>query len=93
MNATPFKAPDQLAPHTETVRAAIEAKPGSTVPEIQKACSLGENIVRAALERLASQNALHCTLRGGERRRGSRAREYRPGPLPITVEPRLQGDA
>jgi hypothetical protein len=85
MNSAPFEAPDTLAPYVEQVRAHLVANPGSTPREIQKATRLGENVVRSALDRLASQKQVHCTLRRAKR--GGPPREYRPGPCPILTEP------
>jgi len=79
-----FEAPDPLAPYVARVQAHLLSNPGKTVGELQKELSLGENVVRSAVERLASLKQVHCTLRTAKKR-GSPPREYRPGPCPILV--------
>lgn len=81
----PFEAPDPLAPYVTRIVDHLMANPGKTVVEIQNELSLGENIVRSALERLAWAKRVHCTLRVNSKKRGSPPREYRPGPCPIRV--------
>jgi hypothetical protein len=85
MNDAPFEAPDTLAPYVERVKAHLAQNPGSTPAEIQKATKLGENVVRAALDRLAWAKQVHCTLR--RQPRGGPPREYHLGPCPIVTEP------
>jgi predicted ArsR family transcriptional regulator len=84
METHPFAAPDPLAPYVIQVLTHLQLNPGLTVTEVQKSLKLGENVARAALDRLASRNLVHCTLRASKKR-GSPPREYRPGPCPILV--------
>lgn len=84
-SAAPFEAPDQLAPYVAKIRDHLNQHPGLTVIEVQKTTKLGENVVRAALDRLSFLKLVHCTLRTNARKRGSPPREYRPGPCPILV--------
>lgn len=79
-----FPAPDPLAPYVEAVIHKLKDKPGQTVKELRRETGYGEDVVRAALDRLASLNQVHCTMRESKKR-GSPPREYRPGPCPIVV--------
>jgi hypothetical protein len=73
----PFTPPDRLGPHADRIERTLLVKPGLTVEEIRLETGLGENVVRAALDRLGFQGRVVCTLRK-LKRRGSPPLEYRP---------------
>lgn len=80
-----FPAPDTLAPYVAKVSHELAQHPtGMTVKELQRAADCGEDVVRAALDRLAFLNKVHCVIRE-TKKRGSPPREYRPGPCPMIV--------
>lgn len=80
-----FPAPDALAPYVEKVAHALAQHPsGMTVKELRREVACGEDVVRSALDRLASLARVHCAIRE-TKKRGSPPREYRPGPCPIVV--------
>ena len=79
-----FPAPDTLAPYVEKIVRTLNQSQGMTVKELRRETKFGEDVVRAALDRLASLKQVHCALRESKKR-GSPPREYRPGPCPIVV--------